>query len=202
MLAITQNLFQPGPRKRSPQPLFRKCRKALVVAVEEPGKIRIEEPIAGQKLAQNKRLKEPGGVRQVPLGRARPQGRTAPSCPRPRAARREPVSAGARLEIELPGRLAGSSWLSSLAPLYLRCSVPETPHLNRAHNFGHRFSTDQRYQLELFNKRHMKKMLNFDEKATSTIPRTAAVRHPLTCWRDAGAPEAVAKFRRREGGTW
>jgi len=41
----------------------------LVIAVEEPGEVGIEDPVAGQVLAQDKGLEEPGGVGQVPLGR-------------------------------------------------------------------------------------------------------------------------------------
>jgi hypothetical protein len=69
MLPVAQNLIQPRPCKYRPQPLFRKRRKPLVIAVEQPGKIRIEQPVVRQELAQNKRLEEPGRMRQVPLGR-------------------------------------------------------------------------------------------------------------------------------------
>src|ERR1035441_4937953 len=41
--------------------------QVLVIAVEEPGKILVEQSISGHKFAQNERLKEPGSVGEVPL---------------------------------------------------------------------------------------------------------------------------------------
>src|ERR1039458_1070430 len=41
----------------------------LVIAVEEPGEIRVEQPVAGHEFAEDERLKEPCGVGKVPLGR-------------------------------------------------------------------------------------------------------------------------------------
>src|SRR5208337_1068411 len=71
VLAVAQNLVEPRPRKRRPQSFFRKCGKALVIAVEEPRKIRVEDPVPGQKLPQHERLEKPRGVGQVPLGGGR-----------------------------------------------------------------------------------------------------------------------------------
>ena len=68
MLSVTQNLIQPRPRKHSPQSLLRKRRKPLVIAVEQPWKILIEQPISRQELPQHKRLEKPCRMRQVPFG--------------------------------------------------------------------------------------------------------------------------------------
>jgi len=62
MSSIAEDFVEAGTGKRGPQTLFRKGRKTLVVAVEEPWKILIEEAIAGQELPQNEGLKEPGGM--------------------------------------------------------------------------------------------------------------------------------------------
>src|SRR5579859_4375484 len=58
MFAITQNFPQSRPRKGTPQALVRKFCKALVVAVEEPRKVGVEDPVARYKFAQHERLEE------------------------------------------------------------------------------------------------------------------------------------------------
>ena len=49
MRPIAQNLLQAGTRKRSPQPFLGELRKAPIVAVEEPGKVGVEKPVAWQQ---------------------------------------------------------------------------------------------------------------------------------------------------------
>src|SRR5579859_2109636 len=68
MFAITQNFPQSRPRKGTPQALVRKFCKALVVAVEEPRKVGVEDPVARYKFAQHERLEEPRRMGNVPLG--------------------------------------------------------------------------------------------------------------------------------------
>jgi len=48
MLAVAQNLIEPRPRKRRPQPFLGKCRETLVIAIEEPRKVCVEDPVIGQ----------------------------------------------------------------------------------------------------------------------------------------------------------
>src|SRR5208282_4987384 len=68
MLAKAENLIEGRSRERRAQALLGKCRKTLVIAVEQPMKIRIEGLVSGQKLTQNEGLKEPGGMGKMPLG--------------------------------------------------------------------------------------------------------------------------------------
>src|ERR1039457_210379 len=56
-----EDFLQRRSGKRGAQALFRKRCEALVIAVEQPRKIRIEEAISGLKLTQNEGLKEPCG---------------------------------------------------------------------------------------------------------------------------------------------
>src|ERR1035438_683634 len=59
---IAQNFIDAGARKRGPEALLREGGEALVIAIEEPGEIFVEEAVAGKELTQNEGLKELGGV--------------------------------------------------------------------------------------------------------------------------------------------
>ena len=54
--AVAKNFLQRRPRERGAQALFRECRKALVVAVEEPGEIGVED--AGMPGMYSRRMKD------------------------------------------------------------------------------------------------------------------------------------------------
>src|SRR5580658_10757964 len=73
VLAVTENLGERRTRKRGAQLLvgdrfFWERRKTFVIAIEEPGKIGVEDLVSGKKLAQDKGLEEPSGVGEVPFG--------------------------------------------------------------------------------------------------------------------------------------
>jgi hypothetical protein len=68
VMPVRQDLIRRRPRKRSTQLLLRLRRNRVVVAVEEPDKVRMKRPVSRHKFPQHKRLKKPGCVRQVPFG--------------------------------------------------------------------------------------------------------------------------------------
>ena len=68
MCAICEDRVERWTREGRAQLLVRLDRDIVVIAVEQPEKIRIVGAIAGQVFAQDERLEEPGGVGQVPLG--------------------------------------------------------------------------------------------------------------------------------------
>src|SRR5580658_6466596 len=67
MLAECKNRIKRRPRKRGAKLLLRHVAERVVVAVEEPAKFWVKRLITGRELPQHKRLKEPAGVRKVPL---------------------------------------------------------------------------------------------------------------------------------------
>ena len=62
MRSVLENLFQTGPRERRAQLLGGLRGNPVVVAVEQPQKVRVKRPVAGEELAEEKRLKEPRRV--------------------------------------------------------------------------------------------------------------------------------------------
>jgi hypothetical protein len=68
MGAVGEDLVDGWAREGRTQAFVGKFSEGLVVAVEEPGEIGIEDAVAGEKLAGNEGLEKPGGMRQVPLG--------------------------------------------------------------------------------------------------------------------------------------
>ena len=59
VLAVAQDFVEPRTRKRRAQAFLGEGRETLVITVEEPGKVWMEDPVAGQKFAQNEGLEEP-----------------------------------------------------------------------------------------------------------------------------------------------
>src|ERR1700747_3037737 len=69
--AVGEDVIDAGTREGGPQFLFRLIGDAVVITVEEPKEVGMEGAIAGEVLAKNEGFKEPGGVGEMPLCRAR-----------------------------------------------------------------------------------------------------------------------------------
>jgi hypothetical protein len=67
VLAVGEDLVQRRAGEAGAQLLFRHLAERLVVAIEEPVEVRMEGLVVGDELGQDKGLKEPGGVGEVPL---------------------------------------------------------------------------------------------------------------------------------------
>src|SRR6516225_5551532 len=70
MLAIRMRLVQGRTGQDMPQSPQRTLTNSVVVGVEKAAKRGVYRTIVGEMLAQQKCLKEPGGVSQVPFRRA------------------------------------------------------------------------------------------------------------------------------------
>ena len=70
MGAIGQHICGRGPGYQAPRGARLPRAHRLVVGVEQVAELRVEHPVADQVRDQHEGLEEPGGVGQVPLGRA------------------------------------------------------------------------------------------------------------------------------------
>ena len=69
VLAVGEDLVERRAGEAGAQLLLRHVAECVVVAVEEPAEVWMERLVVGDELGQHEGLKEPGGMREVPLDR-------------------------------------------------------------------------------------------------------------------------------------
>jgi hypothetical protein len=68
MMTIRENFAGAGAREGGSEVLIGKLGEGLVVAVEEPGEVGIEELVVREKFTEDEGLEEPSGMGEMPLG--------------------------------------------------------------------------------------------------------------------------------------